>query len=349
MTESVPDRESSENERSQLADSSVRSRKRIRRLLVVGSLLILLFGPYLFYRATSFGERVRVFSEDGPVAVAPETLRVMIWNIAHGRGVEDSNWSETAEPKVDRILEIAELIKQQDADVVILNEVDYAATWSGNFDQAAAIADVTGYPYYARQTNLDFGFLVGRFKFGNVILSRYPIVAAEALDLPAFVAWEDWLVGRKRGLLCDIQLGEQQIVVAGLHLEARGEPSRIKSVKYLLERIQQLRSDGRPSLILAGDLNTTPSHAPNRKRKYTAEGYRLPNNSFDTLAEESGLTHVPAKITDASQFTFPSTAPRSAIDWVFFDDASFKATSHRVLQSELSDHLPVVVDLQIRK
>ena len=195
MTESVPDRESSENERSQLADSSVRSRKRIRRLLVVGSLLILLFGPYLFYRATSFGERVRVFSEDGPVAVAPETLRVMIWNIAHGRGVEDSNWSETAEPKVDRILEIAELIKQQDADVVILNEVDYAATWSGNFDQAAAIADVTGYPYYARQTNLDFGFLVGRSNLATLssVVTRLsqPKHWTCLRSLPGKIGWWD--------------------------------------------------------------------------------------------------------------------------------------------------------------
>lgn len=311
--------------------------------IIWGAILAIALGPYLFFRATSFGERVKVVRVMSNAAATQEadTLRIMTWNIAHGRGTAESNWSQGAEPKVRRILEIARLIREQQADIVVLNEVDFSATWSGGFDQARAIAEAAGFPWYARQCNLDFGFVFGRFQFGNVVMSRFPIREAQAIDLPPCSVWEDWLVGRKRGLLCTVDPGGPEISVMGLHLEARGEPIRVQAANYLVKEISKI---DRP-LVLAGDLNTTPPWAPGVQQKYSPQGYHLTENAFEVLVDQSGLRPLPASIDDKSQFTFPSTHPASTIDWVFYDETAFRARSHRVLQTELSDHLPVVVDL----
>ena len=307
--------------------------------MVIGLVLILLFGPYLFFRVASFWERTKIIclpDVDIPVSTPDDSLTVVVWNIAHGRGAVRSNWQEKPEGKVRRVIEIAQFIKKLDADIVVLNEVDFSSTWSGGFDQAKAIARNAGFPYYARQCNLDFGFLIGRWQFGNVILSRYPILGVSAVDLPPFRDWEDWLVGRKRGLLCSIDLGKEGTIhVMGLHLEHRGEAIRLESARFLASQLLEI--DG--PLIVGGDLNTTPSSAP--KANLTSSG----DNAFDTLIELTGLHPKPLRVDDASQMTFPSWKPHTAIDWLLFSPDHFDWVDDQVMTSDLSDHLPVVTTL----
>ena len=308
-------------------------RRRLRKAMVVGLLLGILLGPYLFYRANSFQERIRLFKTDAGVpAIAEDSvIELMVWNIAHGRGDSNSNWEEGGTPKAYRVMEIAAFIRKMNADVVVLNEVDFSATWSGGFDQAAAIAEAAGFPFYARQVNLDFGFVVGRFQFGNVILSRFPITQASVIDLPAFREWEDWLVGCKRGLMVQLDLGnKERINLAALHLESRSEVCRVKSAAALISRFENIQGP----LIVAGDLNTTPGTAPFSKE--TPKGV----NAFDLLVESTGLQPAPLQILNKDQLTFPAANPVQAIDWVLFQPEFFDLKSHEVLPSQLSDHRP---------
>ena len=310
-------------------------RRSMRNAMFLGLIFALILGPYVFYRVSSGPSRIRVVevSEQSSPRDFDGTLKVVAWNIAHGRGVADSNWVGDAEQKAKRVMEIAQLIRQLEADVVVLNEVDFAATWSGHFNQAAGIAEAAGFPFFARQANLDFGFLFGRFQFGNVVLSRYPITQARALDLPPYREWEDWLVGRKRGVLCTVAIGKSRSVsIAGLHLEHRSEACRVESVRYLQEELAQL--DG--PLILLGDLNTTPRNSPQSRE--TADGY----NAFDLLNASIGLQSAPLQILNADQLTFPAWAPVRAIDWILYRTKFFKLVEHEVVPTQLSDHRPVV-------
>ena len=316
-------------------------RRRFRRMMVGGLLFGILLGPYLFYRANSIQERVRVFKTDVNEGAREDDgiIDLMVWNIAHGRGVANSNWEEGSTLKANRVMQIAAFIRDINPDVVVLNEVDFSAMWSGGFNQAAAIAEAAGFPYYARQVNLDFGFIFGRFQFGNVILSRFPIVNASVIDLPAFRDWEDWLVGCKRGLMSQLDLGSNRIInLAALHLDYRSEACRVDSVTSLIPRFQEVE---RP-LIVAGDLNTTPSTAPYSSETPSGE------NAFDLLIESTGLQPAPLQVLNVDQLTFPAWAPKRAIDWVLYQPQFFQMESHQVLPSQLSDHLPVMVRLKIK-
>jgi len=73
---------------------------------------------------------------------------------------------------------------------VVLNEADFDATWSGGINQAQWIAKHAGYPYHVEQRNYDVSLPFFKPRFGNAILSRWPILDAEQIELPAVSKWE---------------------------------------------------------------------------------------------------------------------------------------------------------------
>ena len=197
---------------------SLLATRRRKILLAILVLLGLLLGPYLTSRLRNPFRQIRLRENAAAQATTtePETLRVLTYNIAHGRGpTATGNWEGTAEEKRARIGEIAELLIEIDADVVVLNEVDFSATWSGQQNQAEALARTAGYPFWVEQRNLDFRLLYGSWKFGNAILSRYPIASTQPLTYPPYATWEDWLAGSKQGVIATLDLPGQQQAAGG--------------------------------------------------------------------------------------------------------------------------------------
>jgi hypothetical protein len=121
----------------------------------------------------------------GPTLVRP--LRVATYNIAHGRGLASHNFQGGgAGLRRARLEEIGEGLRAADADIVVLQEVDVEALWSHHVDQSRVIGIHAGLPYRAVQINFDMRLGVTAFRFGNAILSRYPIVSAELVELPGY-------------------------------------------------------------------------------------------------------------------------------------------------------------------
>ena len=318
------------------------TKRRFKKRWIVWMILLVGLGPYLYFRATSFQRKIQVFDR-GPAETEPVRiegrLRVVTWNIAHGRGATFDNWAEGGDEKQDRVAEIASLIRELDADLVVLNEVDFNATWSGGLNQAEAIARQTGFRYYAMQSNLDFGFLYGRWHFGNVLLSHYPIQNANVVEFAPVNSWEPWVVGSKRGFLCDIKLADEQVVsMMGLHLEARGEPVRLRESRDVHKAAQ---TTDHP-LIVAGDLNTKP-----RFESLDPDPDDGEDNAFENLIQLTGLSYQPTSKPSPQQLTFPSMDPESTIDWILFQEPELVLESQRVVSTQLSDHLPVMAEFQV--
>ncbi len=316
------------------------------RLILVALAIILL--PYLFFRLTSGGRKlVRCdYPEFGQIAgkinaSERSILRVATWNIAHGRGAVDSNWKEGGDQKLDRVDQIAEAIQKLDADVVILNEVDFSATWSGGNDQAAQIALKAGYPVCIKQANLDFGFLYGRWYFGNAILSRFPVSDAKVVRLQPLNQWESWLVGNKRGVSCTVELpNHRKVSIVGLHLESRGEAIRVKQIDDVARHLGELSAP----IIVAGDLNTTPSNFPNSNQ----DGNGI--NAFDKLIQQSQFSYQSnwtegSGDSNTALMTYSTTDPKSIIDWVLVSH-ELNLTDPQTVDTQLSDHRPVVATIE---
>ena len=128
-----------------------------RILLGVVVVLLIVLGPYIWSRIASPGRRIRVHNSTKSVPANQETesraLRVACYNIAHGRGLNRDNWiDETKVERTRRLDEIAALLSELDADIVALNEVDFACSWSQGVNQAACLAEKSRLPSLRRRT-----------------------------------------------------------------------------------------------------------------------------------------------------------------------------------------------------
>jgi endonuclease/exonuclease/phosphatase family metal-dependent hydrolase len=182
-------------------------------------------------------------------------LRIVAWNIQRGRCF----------PGLRKALLHDPVLRQ--ADVLLLGEVDNGLARSGNRNVARELAEALSMSYAFGVSYLtledDFGENPERREStlalaGCAVLSRVPIGAVENVDLPElrdkFSASEKRL-GKKRALLCTLELSDGPLVVAACHLDSNASPAqRAQQLEVLLGRLE---ATGAPRQLGGGDLNTT--------------------------------------------------------------------------------------------
>lgn len=304
-------------------------------------LLAIVVFPFTGSRLASPWRCVSQFSSDlsqtPPVSHSEDGLRIACYNIAHGRGLADSNWSGgDYAVRSARLDAIAAQIRDSGADVIVLNEVDFESSWSGSVNQAQILAEKAGYPYRIEQRNIDFRVLAWTWRFGNAVLSRYPVKNVQRVQLPGYANWETILAGKKQAVLCDVEVSNTPVRLIAVHLSHRSESLRVQSAEKLVE----LAQDSPIPVIVAGDLNSTPGGFPKSNRD---PGDR---NAIEVLDKSTLFHRSPAKAPrDASQFTFHSAKPKSIIDWIL-SPPDWKFHNYSVHPSRLSDHRMIVTDVE---
>ena len=314
-------------------------RRLLLRIFILGILFIILWygvvrliSPWRALKVVDAGQNAMTLTveHDRP-------LRIAAYNIAHGRGTARSNFSDKVERR-QRLDDIGKLLRELDADVVVLNEVDFSSIWSGHENQADTIATAAGYRYRAEEVNIDASLPFASLRFGNAVLSRYPIVEAEVINLTGFAGWETVLGGKKRAVLCVIEREDgSRFRVVGAHLEPRGEEAfRVRSVK---EVVLALKYPYIPTII-AGDLNATLPGLPGARVTDTGV------TSVSTLMTVSSFSAAPGDNESYSfEPTFPSWVPDRTIDWILVGSL-LQIDRLEVKQSDLSDHLPIVAHVK---
>jgi endonuclease/exonuclease/phosphatase family metal-dependent hydrolase len=300
---------------------------------VLGLLLVARLAWYGTSRWQARHDVVRVFGEAPAAPPGDEALRLGVYNIAHGRGTAETNWQGGDKAtRAARLEAIGALIAGADLDVVVLNEVDFQATWSHEVNQAEVLARAAGYPAWIEQRNVDISLPLSVYRFGNAVLSRYPIVSAEAVDYPSYSWVEALLGGKKTGLLVTLQVGERRLRVLAVHLEHRSARVRVATARRVLEL-----AEGAP-LVLAGDFNSAPPGFP--LAEVDEEGF-----SALQVFRGAGWRGPPEGTPGPGDLTFPSTGPDRVLDWVLVPEG-LRVAEKQVPQVTLSDHLPVWTTLE---
>lgn len=266
------------------------------------------------------------------------SIRVATFNIAHARGGEfgASNWTGASKEEVrSRLARIARQVSDAGVDILVLNEVDFDASWSRSIDQAAEIARQAGFAYVVEQRNIDVTLPFRTFRFGNAILSRYPIEKARAVPFPPFSKLEAALAGNHDGLVAEVLAPIGRVRVAAVHLEYRSEDVRLRCARIL----KALAEEGPHPSIVMGDFNSIPGFA----RKHP-EYVPPPETAVDFLLGPGTLSITKAPVDWSRYVTFPSAKPDRAIDWILSSPSLHQGVPS-VVQSDLSDHLMVVVPI----
>lgn len=302
--------------------------------------LAIVVGPYLVSRLASSSRCVSIHADqtEGESRKFGGTLRVACFNIAHGRGLATSNWGGGGRTeRRSRLSEISELLDEIDADVVVLNEVDFDSSWSGHVNQAELLAMLSEYPYRVEQRNLDFRVLGWTWRFGNAVLSKYPIRAAELVGLPSYSTWEATLVGQKQAVLCQVDVEGKVVRILGTHLSHRSEALRAKSADVI---VAIAGSEATP-LVVAGDLNSTPAGFPNSKLDQAGR------NAIEVLDASGSFRRLPdGAPPEDDALTFPADGPNQVIDWVMIP-RGWRFAEYQVVPARLSDHRPVAAGIEL--
>lgn len=233
----------------------------------------------------------------------PETVRVMTFNIRHALGLD-------GQVSLERV---AEAIAQ--ADIVFLCEVDRFWLRSGLRDQPAVLRELSGLSYAYFAPALD---LPGPSRqYGNLLLSRFPIVRAETVPLPQPRRAEARVM-----LEAEIDVEGQIWTVFGVHL-GLDQHERLLQVQAIQARAQAAG----PARILLGDFNAPVTAAELETLWAPGEPLWI-----------DGLPGGPP--------TYPAWEPRSRIDHIFLSPAlAIRELAWGVETCQASDHLPVWVEL----
>jgi endonuclease/exonuclease/phosphatase family metal-dependent hydrolase len=236
---------------------------------------------------------------------------ILSYNIHHA--------NPPSKPGVIDLPAIANVIKQQGADIVALQEVDvYTARSGASLNEATELARLTGMTaYFAKAINYGGG------EYGVAILSRYPMEDRKNMPLPT----DDNTKGEHRTLATAtiVLPGNKKFVFACTHLDAQhGDTNRQLQIKKI---VGILKNESLP-VVIAGDFNAVPESSVIQQ--------------LDRSFTRTCVTNCP--------FTIPEMAPNRTIDYIAYTPSTrFTVVSHNVVdESYASDHRPVKALLQLK-
>jgi endonuclease/exonuclease/phosphatase family metal-dependent hydrolase len=208
---------------------------------------------------------------------------------------------------------IAAIIESQHPDVVVLQEISRGWVIAGGTDEAAWLSDRLHMPFVWAPA--------ADGQFGNLLLSRFPILRADAVPLPYGAGPQ-----HRSYLRAELDAGGGRVVTfIDTHLQSSsGSSTRREQISAVLDAWR-----GAPLTVIAGDMNAQPGEA-----------------DIEAFAR-SGLVSA----QDATGHGGESTArdpryPGDRVDWIFGTrDLGFGQFA--VVHRGASDHLALAVSVTL--
>lgn len=234
------------------------------------------------------------------------TIRVLTYNIFH---------AETTLGKIDMDL-FGQIIKDENPDLVALQEVDKGTTRSGGIDQTAELSTRTGLTgYFAKARNFQGG------DYGTAILSKLPVD-----DFKVIPAYKTGTYGTAYAY-AKIKLDENtSIWFNSSHLSTTLEERTVHTQELVNYYRTVLK---REPLIICGDLNA-----------------QLSDPEMEVLKEDFAESDVDLLNTFSTR-----TGMRSKIDFIMYPKSgAWKVRSvKRICRPDASDHCAVLAELEYTK
>ncbi len=244
-----------------------------------------------------------------------EEIRIVSYNVGAFSKYVDGTYTV-----LKNIATVSNMMKEIDADVIVMNEVDYKTTRTGKIDELGTFATEFGASDHVFSKALDYG----GGEYGNGLVSKKKAIKKYTIQLAKGLGKE----------VRSLVVAEfDKYVVAGTHLDYASDEAQIEQIKIINNFIEQNFGDSNKAIFLLGDLNATP--------------------------ESQSITYLKEKwesITPTNIVTFPSTAPIKCIDYIlkYKNNVSCETKNAAVLNyfesgdvRKTSDHLPVMADIKL--
>lgn len=357
------------------------------RIVKIGgaSLLVLmaLFVGWVYYVTWHPAEREAMAvhcDAEAPLYDGEQSLKVMIYNVQYFAGKDYVFYYDLPDAvgpdlrpssaSIERTLDgIAELIRQHDPDVLLLQEVNDGSANTDYHDQTQQLLQrlASGhYPcytdaFYWKARFVPIPEIMGSVGMKLVTLSRYQLDNAWRLQLPLMpndpVSRQFYL---KRALL-SVEMPSQEgtaVTLLNTHLDAfaQGSDTMEQQVAMVAEELRAFDQQQQPWLI-GGDFNLLAPGQFERLDAVQRSYYKEPTE-LNVLLKDWSMVPSLADINadPESWYTHYPNDPRVAgpdrtIDYLFHS-LQWQVLSAEVINDprtvRLSDHLPLVIELQLR-
>jgi endonuclease/exonuclease/phosphatase family metal-dependent hydrolase len=338
--------------------------------MMIGFLLLCLVGLFLLIAWCSYPWSINQAVSGPPLLIVepvdmmdlpehPTVLKILSFNLGflYGQGSEGPGYEfRNRSYYQDALLKLAKELKEWDADIVCLQEIDFESARSHDINQAEYLAIHAGYPYMALASSWEAQYIpfpywplynnFGHMRSGGAILSRYPLSEHEVILLKKPQSqpwWYNLFYLHRYFQRVTVEVGQKKFKLINLHLEAFDKNDRREQAEKLVEKIKTEDID-----FVAGDFNTLPSRATKIKNFPNGDDYE--NDMSYGILQKSGLDEVvPEDIYAKDEslfFTFPAWKPDRRLDYIWFK-RELKMMKAEVLSSASSDHLPLRASFQI--
>jgi len=226
--------------------------------------------------------------------VTPDQLKVVSFNIRSGLS--------------SSIDQVADVLKDLDADVIAVQEVDVGVKRTHREDQAAILGEKLGMRHiFAGAIKREGG------DYGVALLTKLPVTKAGRIELKASWAYEP-----RVAIDATVCHDGEEVRVIAVHADVFPWASEANT-----KELAKVLHDATGKVIVAGDLNATPKEGP--VKSLVGVGLK------DLIA------------TTAEGPTFLGSDRR--IDYVFANDPlDTEVVSARRVDTKVSDHIPVFVE-----
>lgn len=237
-----------------------------------------------------------------------QSLKVMTYNIHHA--------NPPAQPDKIDIQDIVDIIKEQNPDLIALQEIDVNTERTGPVNEAKEIARQLDMQYFfGKAIDYEGG------EYGVAILSKFPMSDQKIDKLPTVEETH----GEPRTLTsAKISLPSGEDIIFGCtHLDAQhADTNRLLQI----QKIVSLAKEWKEPAIIAGDFNDVPD----------SKVIQILDSYFQRTCSDC-------------PFTIPADKPDKTIDFIAFHPSeSFSVSKHTVLnETTASDHRPVVAEINI--
>jgi len=284
-------------------------------------------------------------------------LRILHYNIAHGRGNDQSpdvikwlgplgliagtlkkNYQLKKKGKkelISRLDSIAELTREQEVDIACFNEIDFDCNWSFNIDMLQYFSEQLCLRHTAYGYKTDLRLPWFKVQNGLGVVSRFPL--SGDYHMCSTNKFPRTLVGGVgyQDLVVDVNGNNIRLVYCHLSPGTEGEIQTD-------EIYQNVIATSTEPVILAGDLNA-------RLTEHQAEKGKVRYRNLDNLLI-GGRLKVPLQLLEeGAEERYATFFSRylgygEVIDHVLVD-REFEINSFEVLDVDYSDHKPVVVEI----
>lgn len=277
----------------------------------------------------SCGPRVRVVTYNLRQGMGPDGVTIGPWTFElpfTDKLITLGPWRPHVSRWPGTLDRLADKIKEEQPDIVMLQEVCDRSVVSLGSDQTARIAKRLGmhHAFGKAHDNVKRGRWM--LRMGNAVLSRWPISDVDVTMLNE----QEGPLNRRCVIVARVAHPDGAFDIASTHLASKSQDLRLRQVPVLVHALAGRRGP----IILAGDFNATPTNPVTRTLSALLgeRGHRL-EDAFGLVGEGDGNS-------------FPAREPNRRIDYILAD-FRFRPVSARVLTRIVeSDHVPVFAEFE---